>query len=122
MAQQLEQGVLLPAEQAAFLHGGLPVRRGAQRLHEGGQRELQMAALRAGFGDQPAHERGRGQQKQNEQHDDRHFQRPGHRAENIVDAERFVRGLRYSSKQHVFPLFIVNFIEIYRSFLYRIRP
>ena len=35
---------------------------------------------------------------------------------------RFVRGLRYSSKQHVFSLFIVNFIEIYRSFLYRIRP
>ena len=46
----------------------------------------------------------------------------GHRAENIVDAERFVRGLRYSSKQHVFSLLIVNFIEIYRSFLYRIRP
>ena len=47
---------------------------------------------------------------------------PGHRAENIVDAESFVRGLRYSSKQHVFSLLIVNFIEIYRSFLYRIRP
>ena len=27
VAQQLEQGVLLPAEQAAFLHGGLPVAR-----------------------------------------------------------------------------------------------
>ena len=39
-----------------------------------------------------------------------------------MDAERFVRGLRYSSKQHVFSLLIVNFIEIYRSFLYRIRP
>ena len=91
MAQQFEQCILLPPQQTALLDDGFAVVRRAQLLHERRQRDLQVPPLRAVFGDQPADQRNSCQQKQHQQHNDRPLQRAGNRAQNIMNAEGFLR-------------------------------